>query len=281
MRLALLQVPYDAGHYGRRMGRGPLHLIDTGLVRELTAAGHDVQLVPIRLPEGFSIEAGAAVEAQRRVAEAARAARGESRLPILLAGNCNASLGVLAALGPGATGLVWLDAHADFNTPETTLSGFFDGMALSMITGSAWQAMAATVAGFHPLDERNVLLVGARDLDAAEEQRLAASHLQRIAAEDIPELAAGAVAQLARRVSRLHFHIDLDVLDPSVGRANAYAAPGGLSLVQTETLIAAAGARCEIAAAAFTAYDPQEDTDGRIGGAVRSLLTALLETLQL
>jgi arginase len=280
MRLAVFQVPYDAGHYGRRMGRGPLHLVERGLVRELEAQGHDVELCPLRLPEGFVTEAGSAVEIQRQLARAAGRARGEGRLPIVLAGNCNATLGVLAALSastPGSTGLLWLDAHADFNTAETSASGFFDGMALSMITGGAWQALAATVPGFQPIAERDVILVGARDLDAAEEERLTRSRIVRCAAGDVSAALEPALGHLAQRVSRVHVHIDLDVLDPSVGRANEFAVPGGLLLAQAEAVIAAAGESLEIASATFSAYDPDQDPEDRIVRAARTLLAAVVE----
>jgi arginase len=289
MRLAVFQVPYDAGHWGLRMGRGPLHLVERGLVRELEAQGHDVDLQPVQLPEGFfRTEAGSAAEIQRRLARAAGQALGEGRLPIVLAGNCNATLGViagsaaLAASSPGSTGLLWLDAHADFNTAETSASGFFDGMALAMITGGAWQALAATVPGFQPVAERDVILVGARDLDAAEEERLSRSEVVHIDAAGVPGELAPALDRLAQRVSKVHLHIDLDVLDPldpDTGRANEFAVPGGLRLSQAEALIAAAGRSLEIASATFSAYDPDQDPDDRIVRAVRVLLAAIIEAV--
>jgi arginase len=275
MRLTIFQVPYDAGRYAERMGRGPLHLVESGLLRTLEAQGHDVELLPLRLVDGFVTEAGASVELQRQLAQGAAQARAARRLPIVLAGNCNATLGVLA--GSDRTGLLWLDAHGDFNTPETSRSGFFDGMALSMITGDVWQALAASVPGFRPLPERDVILVGARDLDPAEEQRLASSQIVRLAADDVPDALVPALVHLRQRVPRIHLHIDLDVLDPSVGRANAFAVPGGLLLAQTEGVIAAAGEHLQIASATFSAYDPEQDPEGRIVRAVGTLLAAVVE----
>lgn len=279
MRLTVLQAPYDSGQYAQRMGRGPLHLVERGLVRDLETQGHDVDLLPVRLPEGFVTEAGAAVEIQRRISQETSRALAEGRFPIVLAGNCSATLGVMAAHGPigVGVGLVWLDAHADFNTADTSTSGFFDGMSLSMVTGGAWQALAATVPGFRPVAERDVVLVGARDLDPAEEERLARSHIARVSAAGVPDALDAAFDHLNRRISRLHLHIDLDVLDPVVGRANVFAVSGGLSLVQAEMLVDAAGARFDIASLTLSAYDPEQDPDDRIVRAVRSLLAAVLE----
>jgi len=281
MRLTVFQVPYDSGRYAERMGRGPLHLVERGLLRTLEAQGHDVELVPLRLPDGFITEAGAAVGLQRQLAQAAGQARTARRLPIVLAGNCNATLGVLAAAHaetpPHATGLLWLDAHADFNTAETSRSGFFDGMALAMITGGVWQELAATVPGFRPLSERDVILVGARHFDPAEEQRLDSSQITCLAAGDVPGALVPALVSLRQRVPRVHLHIDLDVLDPSVGRANAFAVPGGLLLAQTEAVIAAAGEHLQIAGVTFSAYDPEQDPEGRIVRAAGTLLAAVIE----
>ena len=72
------------------------------------------------------------------------------RFPLVLAGNCNAAVGVVAGLGPGAA-VLWCDAHADFNTPETTTGGFLDGMGLATVTGRCWTSMAARVPGFVPV----------------------------------------------------------------------------------------------------------------------------------
>jgi arginase len=263
------------------MGRGPLHLVERGLVQDLETLRHEVDLVPIRLPEGFVTEAGAAAEVQRRIAQEAGRALAAGRFPVVLAGNCSTTLGMMAAHAPGTTGIIWLDAHADFNTPETTTSGFFDGTSLSQVTGGAWHALVATVPGFHPVAERDVVLVGARDLDPAEEERLARSHICRIPAADVPDALEAAFDQLSRRVSQIHLHIDLDVLDPTVGRANVFSVPGGLSLIQAEMLVDAAGSRFDIASLTISAYDPEQDPEDRIVRAVGSLLTAVLEAKEL
>jgi arginase len=126
-----------------------------------------------------------------------------------------------------------------------------------------------------------VVLVGARDLDPAEEERLDRSRIAVVPAAGVPDSLDAAFDHLCRRVSRVHLHIDLDVLDPTVGRANVFAVPGGLSLVQAEMLIDAAGSRFDIASLTISAYDPEQDPDDRIVRAVGSLLAAVLEAREL
>src|SRR5215217_3258315 len=120
-------------------------------------------------------EIGAAVDLDRQLANAVAAARARGAFPLTLAGNCISSVGTVAGLGAGPTGVLWFDAHGDFNTPETTIGGFLDGMALATVVGRCWTSLAAGVPGFVPVAEENVVLVGARDLDPAEAALLAAS----------------------------------------------------------------------------------------------------------
>lgn len=273
----LIAVPYDSGHRGERMGRGPLDLREHGAADLLRGAGLAVRETTVEAFPGFHTEVAAGFELARATALAVRAAQGRSAFPLMLAGNCGASVGVVAGLA-GEVGVLWLDAHADLNTPDTTLSGFADGMALATLTGRAWRALAGTVSGFAPVADERVVHVGGRDLDAAEEAAFAASHLARVTVE--AARAGGveaALNALAGRVTGLYVHVDLDVLDPSEARANPYAAPGGLTVAELHALLRAAAARLPFVAAAITAYDPAADPSGRARAAALGLVSLLAE----
>lgn len=69
------------------------------------------------------------------------------------------SMGTVAGVGSAGLGAVWFDAHADFDTPEDNLSGFFDVMGLAILTGSGWRALRETIPGVSPIDEGKVVLV--------------------------------------------------------------------------------------------------------------------------
>ncbi|MFL6289516.1 MAG: arginase family protein [Thermoanaerobaculia bacterium] len=274
MKLTLIQVPYDSGHYGVRMGRGPLHLIEQGLAGTLERAGHEVEVVPVRL-EGFLTEVTSAPLLHRQVAEQVSKARGEGRLPVVLSGNCNAAaVGSLAGIG-GPAGVVWMDAHGDLNTPDTTPSGFFDGMAISVAMGKAWPTLTAKLPGFHPLDPRNLIHVGARDFDPPELEVIDRERIARVPVEALDSLDA-ALADLATRVDRAYVHMDLDVLDPSELRANVFATPDGMTVAQVAEVVRATGRHLKIAAAGITAYDPDQDPEGRGVRAAERLLEALV-----
>jgi arginase len=201
----------------------------------------------------------------------------EGAFPLVLAGNCNSCLGTAAGLGhTGAAplGVVWFDAHADFDTPDRSL-GFFDGMGLAILTGNCWELLRGTIDGFAPVTERDVVLAGVRDLEEHQRAPLEASALRVV-----PGRAAGGPAYTAaldglkQRVPRVYLHVDLDVLDPSEGRANRFAAEGGLTVRELERAIELVFERL-VAAAAITAYDPALDTDGRMARAGAGLIKAI------
>ncbi len=286
MKITVIEVPYDSGHYARRMGRGPFHLAQAGLEKLLESSGHVVRRLEVRLDEEFPVEIGSALETQRLVSQCVGAEIAEGRLPLVLSGNCATAVGSVAGAGVGRTAVVWLDAHGDFNTPETTPSGFFDGMALAMLVGDCFTAMARTVPEFEPVPAEQVITVGMRDLDAAEAARFERSAIVPVGVEAIRrdgvERALGgaldrALDGLPPAVDGVYLHLDLDVLDPSAARINPFQAPGGLELEEVEAVVRTVAARLPLRVAALTSYDPEIDADGRGGEAALHLATVLAE----
>ena len=184
----------------------------------------------------------------------------------MLAGSCFAAVGVVAGLDEPDPAVVWLDAHSDFNDPATAVSGYFDGMGLAVLTGSAWQGMLAAVPGARPVPESRVVLAGARDFEPPEEARLRASRLVQMPSARLrsPEALVEAVGSFAPAASGLYLHLDLDVLDAEVAGVNVFGAPGGLDGDQLDDLVAALAAAFPVRAISLTAYDPAYDGDGRV-----------------
>ena len=273
-------MPYDSAHRGERMGAGPEALIDGGLRALLEERGHDVDCTLLEAPaESWRAEIRTAFELAAALASAVRNSRAEGRFPLVLAGNCGAALGVVAALG-GGTPVLWADAHGDFNTPDTTVGGFLDGMALATLTGRCWARMAEQIPGFAPVREDRVWLLGARDLDPLEADALSASSIRRVAADAVGREAGEGIARDIERASRPYLHIDLDVLDTSEGRANRYAVAGGVSTDGLAAFCGSLGRHAPPAALTLSAYDPAEDRDGRIRLAAIRVVAALLEALE-
>ncbi|HEV2060174.1 MAG TPA: arginase family protein [Solirubrobacteraceae bacterium] len=136
----LIVVPYVLGREGIGMGAGPL-----GLQADAAVVLKAVRVERIALSAPFTNEIGACFDLNRQMAHAVAGERERGALPVVMAGNCHTQQAVVAGLGAGDLALVWFDCHADFHTPETTESGFFDGTALSMTVGDCWTALSATV----------------------------------------------------------------------------------------------------------------------------------------
>jgi arginase len=129
--------------------------------------------------------------------------------PISIAGDCCAAIGAMAGLERAGCRprLVWLDAHGDFNTPETSPSGFVGGMPLAMLVGRGDQEILRGLK-MQPLDEAGIVLCDARDLDPLERDAVSSSRVVHLTStQQLDALDFGS--------SPVHLHIDPDVLDPT------------------------------------------------------------------
>ena len=291
MNVQLLQVPYHHGRERSGIGRGPDRLVKAGVGRQLRNCGHEVAVERVNRPRAFSHEIGAAMDLNSALSDRVRATVQERRFPLILAGDCNSCLGTFAGLGSSSDGsvnqpgIVWFDAHGDYNTPQTSASGFFDGMALAMLTGACWNTLCSGLPGFTPVPERNACLVGTRELDADEADRLENSKLAHIDAGELtePDPLASLVdpwSSLQTRTDGVYLHIDLDVLDATkIGPANGFAPPGGLPLDLLRDAIRTVGEHFEIRAAALTAYDPTYDEDDRVLTAAFELAATICDQI--
>ncbi len=277
MNVDLLLVPYDTGQRGWRMGGGPDHLLRAGLVEHLERQGHDVATDVITDARGAQpAEIRTAFELMRRVALRVRAARESGRFPLVLSGNCSTACGTLSGLDPARRPVFWFDAHGDLNTPDTTTTGFLDGMALAIAQGLCWQRLAASIPGFRPVVAEDVFLLGARDLDPPERALVERGAPVLLPPKDLlgrlpAVLEAGHLAS-----AQAYIHCDMDALDPAVGQANPFPAPGGLSLADLTSAIRMIAARVPVGAAAVTAYAPDLDPSGAICRAVFAVVESLV-----
>jgi arginase len=262
--ISLIALPYDSGRWNERMGRGPTDLLENGLAEYLRSQQHDVVVRTVRLSERLHSEGQALVALQNLAVPIVREALTGERRVLILSGNCGpAALSAVSALNPKTTGVVWFDAHGDFNTPETSVSGFLDGMSLAILTGRCWPALAARFAGFQPVPEANIVLVGARDLDSPEVAALSQSAITAIAPTKMDALAQ-AVEALSERVEDIYVHLDVDVLDNSEGDANSYASAGGLSAQALYAALETLERSGRIRVASITSYEPASDHRGSI-----------------
>jgi arginase len=275
----LIASPYHDGLENVDRGRGPSRLLECAQASGvLDALGRPVSVEMVGPVDPATPEAARVFALSGRLAERVRSAVADGAFPIVLGGDCNSCLGTVAGCGTNGLGVVWFDAHADFDDPEHTRSGSLDGMGLAMLTGRGWQAMRETVPGLAAIDEDHVVLVAVRDLEPAQRDRLRGSRIRSLEGNRFSDADLCVVLDdLHDRAGRVYLHIDLDSLDPSEGTANQYSAPGGLSCAQLTAAVADVFDRFEVVAAAITAYNPDSDTDGRMATTATRLLAAVAE----
>jgi arginase len=265
--LAVICWPFEHGMPDVGMGAGATLLAaDAALHDGLSAAGWAPTVQRILAADPQIGEVTRIFELLRAQEAAVREAIERGAFPLVLAGGCISATGTVA--GSGATGVVWLDAHADLDTPADNVSGAMDVMALALLTGSAWPAQHATIPQAVAVPEEHVALLGVRDLAGYQRAALARS-AARTASGAFDAVAAGAA--IAGLPQRLYLHIDLDVLDVAVGHANRYASPGGPSLATVLETVDAAFDHGTVVAAALTAYEPPADRDEAILAAARTI----------
>jgi arginase len=265
--ISLIQVPYHAGDECHGSSAGPQRLAEAGAVDLLKDQGHRVTVEAADRDGPFRDTASSSAAVNREVAILVRAAVDGGRLPLVLAGSCVTSHGVLAGFEHARCGVVWIDAHADFNTPESGASGFFPGMSLAVITGHCYRHYWSQIGDNTPLAEENVLLLGVRDLSPqAERERLERSAIKVIGWRDgQPEAdVTAALDELASHVDEIYLHIDFDGFAPAVAPGTAdEPVPGGLSLEQAEAIVRGAAERFRIRAATLATFTPARDEDER------------------
>ncbi len=272
MDIQILTVPYDSGHRAVRMGRGPGRLIEAGIASELEGNGHRVRVRELETRVDPPTEIACAFDLARTLSAAVADAREADRFTVVLAGNCFSALGTVTGLGGERVGVLWFDAHGDLNTPDTTTSGFLDGMAAATLTGRCWRELVATIPGFRPLHDLNLLLIGARDLDRPESALASAVGIARLDSDELRSHGTRAavrkrLARMSQSADTFYLHVDLDVLDPDVAPVSAFSTPGGLTPGEVVEAAAAAAAVRPICAVAIASYDPAFDIDGRAAAA--------------
>lgn len=267
--LRIIAIPYDSGHRGFRMGTGPEHLLDNGLAEALRSRQRGLDFTIVRPDSDPPVEVAAAFELDVLVAREVHRSVSRGEIALVLSGNCNTAVGTIAGAGPEGLGIVWFDGHADFQTPETTTTGFSDDQGLSIAIGHCWKAMSAGVPGFVPVAEEHVVLVGSSEIEPAEKARLDASKVNLVDSDVLREDGLDALAvtleELRVEVGRVYVHLDLDVLDPAkVGWANEFAPEGGLSAEELSAALSMVRERFVTTAAGIASYDAAFDAGGQI-----------------
>jgi len=246
VRVALVKMPYVGERNVPDVSRGPDYLEQGGIQKLLEEQG--VQTKPVS-NAALTPEEDKAYGSWNKLALAsgdlAKIVSEERRsgyLPVGLLANCNGILGMLSGLqhsGPTGkplrVGMVFIDAHGDFNTPETTLSGMLGGMPVAIAAGQCLTRMRLK-AGLEPaLPTRHIVEMCVRDTDPLEQELLDRSEIQQLTLEDVRKRSANLYREMKRlseTTDAIYIHVDMDALDPREVSGHPLTVPGGPTSIE-------------------------------------------------
>ena len=182
---------------------------------------------------------------------------GVAGTPITIGGDCGAALAAVSFAARGGDGdlaVLWLDAHPDLNTPESSPSGAFSGMVLRAIAGEGADGLAAGPEASVP--PSRLVLGGIRATDDGEQSYIDEHDIAVLSADDLGDPAAVLAALEATGATRVFVHIDLDVLDPSALAGLSYPMPFGVGAAELVAVVRAVVERFPLAGASIAGFSP-------------------------
>lgn len=243
VRVDVIKNPYGGARNVPELSTNPDYIHAAGLERLIAEWGGELvrPIQDIRLDAEQERQYGEwnrMALANANFADAVREGSRDDPITIGLEANCNNLLGMLAGLkydsdgNARRVGLVFVDAHGDFNVPETTLSGMLGGMPVAIAAGHALHNIRRTTGLAEPLPMSDIVWGGVRDLDPLEADRFTEYEVRQFSVQDIRELSANLKKQmrdLSDRVDVIYVHIDMDVLDPAEVPGHNLTVPDGPS----------------------------------------------------
>jgi len=247
----------DLGAGRRGVDMGPSALRIAGLAERLRDLGHTVSDdgdIPVRVPESQEIDnhklkyLPEIVRAATILAHKVEDIMEQEEFPLVLGGDHSIAMGTISGLSSFARkrnlrfGVIWIDAHADMNTVETTPSGNIHGMPLAAVLGEGALELTTIGGDFRKVDPKNAVLIGVRDIDIAEREIVKRTGIAHYTMADIDKYGAHKIInkvlkEFKEKVDLLHVSFDIDSVDPTVAAGVGTPAPGGLSYRETHLIM--------------------------------------------
>ncbi len=292
-RIAILGVPMDLGQGRRGVDMGPSALRYGRLEERLESLGHDVQdLGDIDVPaaeelgiahQGPGGGMGYLDEILKACAATVEAllALPEEVFPVVLGGDHSMAIGsVTGCSRRERTGLVWVDAHGDFNTTKTSPSGNIHGMPLAALCGVGDPRLVDLAWKGAKVRPEDVVLIGVRDLDGGEKELMRAAGVNVYTMKEVDRLGLPRVAEetLGRLgpLPRLHVSFDADVLDPEIAPGVGTPVPGGFTYREAHLLMELFADSGRVTSLDLVEVNPILDRENRTANLLVELAASLL-----
>lgn len=288
----MVSVPFDLGAGRRGAADGPTALLQAGLEQRLADLGYVTESVDVVTPASKSIDSkpndrlknlddvSAVNEA---LSEQVSRIVSSGKFPLVLGGDHSIAIGTIAGVSPHyrKLGVIWIDAHSDLNTPETTESGNIHGMSLRVALGEGDERLTRIGGEGAKIRHENVVLIGGRRLDPGEKTYIRANNITCFTMHDVDRRGMSQVMEEAIRIASngtdgIHLSFDIDSVDPGEAPGTGTPVQGGLSYREAHLALELLHESGLITSAEFVELSPAYDNDGRTTQLTLELICSLL-----
>lgn len=289
----IIGAPSDLGANQRGAAMGPAAIRTANLHEELIQSGRKTNdLGDIYVPIRFTLDESNTsyqhlypiTKICQDIKSKALSSLNNNHLPLLLGGDHSLSIGSLAATCEyhknKELGLLWIDTHADINTPETSPSGNIHGMPINTLLGNGYASLIELFNEQQVIKPEHIVFIGLRDIDKAEKKILAQSNIKVYSMRDVDELGIQYIMkqihdQIFNNIDGIHLSFDLDVMDPLQVPGVSTPVSGGLTLREAHLLLEMVYESNKLVSADFMELNPMNDIKGQSAKTAVDLICSL------
>lgn len=286
-RISILGVPMDLGQMRRGVDMGPSAMRYAGVVERLEQLGYTVvDRGNIEIAGGDKNEQienlrnlSSVIETTTHLKEQVLSMLDDDAFPLILGGDHSISIGTLSAIGERCEnlGVIWYDAHGDLNRPETSPSGNIHGMPLAVQLGLGHPLLTEIVS--NKLNPKNIVLIGARDLDEGERSLIKELGIKVFTMHEVDLLGMSAIIeqtlQYLSDVEAIHLSLDLDALDPNECPGVGTPVRGGLTYRESHLAMELLSDSKKVKSAEFVEVNPILDERNKTASVAVALMASL------
>ncbi|MFC5531330.1 arginase [Cohnella yongneupensis] len=290
--IAILSVPFDLGAGRRGATEGPSAIIQAGLEQRLQSLGMASEDAgAIRYTATSEIDQASdnlknladVIAVNEALSEQVSRVISSGKFPLVLGGDHSIAIGTIAGVAQhyNNLGVIWIDAHSDLNTPETTGSGNIHGMSLRVSLGEGDARLTGIGGAGAKIKPENVVLIGARSLDPGEKAYIKAGNMTCFTMYDVDRKGMSHIMEEAIRIAGngtdgVHLSFDIDSVDPGEAPGTGTPVQGGLSYREAHLAMEMLGESGIVTSAEFVEVSPAHDSGNKTANLAMELICSLL-----
>ncbi len=283
--IRIIGVPVDLGQKKRGVDLGPGSIRYADLAKRLMKLNYEVKDIGnIKVSVRESIKKEMIFQELCKACESVymqgRDAIADGCIPVFLGGDHSIAIGSVGGITHDSpAGVIWIDSHGDFNTPETSHTGNIHGMALAILTGKGVPELVNIGRNGAKLTPSDVVIISVRDLDDGERKQLKKSGIRIFTMRDIDEYGMSTIAfktlNHLDHLSRIHISLDMDSLDPSIAPGVGTPVAGGLTYREAHLLMEILSDSEKCSSIDIVEINPLEDKNNRTANIAVELVVSL------